>query len=57
MSIQLEKVGLRDKMLNSFIKKKKAMGGSHKNPRELHTELDDSGVVEQDGNCDYLPIE
>ena len=32
VSIQLEKVGLRDEMLNSFVKKKKAVGGLIKTP-------------------------
>lgn len=32
VSIQLEKVGLRDEMLNSFLKKKQAVGGLIKTP-------------------------
>ncbi|XP_071354884.1 uncharacterized protein [Trachinotus anak] len=34
VSIQLEKVGLRDEMLNSFMKKKQAVGGLIKTPEE-----------------------
>ncbi|KAM6968645.1 coiled-coil domain-containing protein 162 [Tautogolabrus adspersus] len=34
VSIQLEKCGLRDKMLNSFMEKKRAMGGLIKTPEE-----------------------
>ncbi|XP_059209493.1 coiled-coil domain-containing protein 162-like [Centropristis striata] len=34
VSIQLEKVGLRDEMLNSFVKKKQAVGGLIKTPEE-----------------------
>ncbi|KAA8581911.1 coiled-coil domain-containing protein 162 [Etheostoma spectabile] len=34
VSIQLEKVGLRDEMLNSFVKKKQAGGGLIKSPEE-----------------------
>ncbi|TDG99230.1 hypothetical protein EPR50_G00207510 [Perca flavescens] len=34
VSIQLEKVGLRDEMLNSFVKKKQAVGGLIKSPEE-----------------------
>ncbi|KAL3968597.1 granzyme K [Sarotherodon galilaeus] len=34
VSIQLEKVGLRDEMLNSFVKKKQAVGGFLKTPEE-----------------------
>ncbi|CAJ1073323.1 uncharacterized protein si:ch73-242m19.1 isoform X2 [Xyrichtys novacula] len=34
VSIQLEKVGLRDEMLNSFMEKKRAMGGLIKTPDE-----------------------
>ncbi|XP_023276766.1 uncharacterized protein LOC111665883 [Seriola lalandi dorsalis] len=34
VSIQLEKVGLRDKMLNSFMKRKQAVGGLIKTPEE-----------------------
>ncbi|CAK6966026.1 uncharacterized protein si:ch73-242m19.1 [Scomber scombrus] len=34
VSIQLEKVGLRDEMLNSFMKKKQAVGGLIKTPDE-----------------------
>ncbi|XP_039992863.1 coiled-coil domain-containing protein 162-like [Xiphias gladius] len=34
VSIQLEKVGLRDEMLNSFMKKKQAAGGLIKTPEE-----------------------
>uniref|UniRef100_A0AAQ6IJB5 Si:ch73-242m19.1 n=1 Tax=Anabas testudineus TaxID=64144 RepID=A0AAQ6IJB5_ANATE len=34
VSIQLEKVGVRDEMLNSFMKKKQAMGGLLKTPEE-----------------------
>ncbi|XP_051252376.1 uncharacterized protein si:ch73-242m19.1 isoform X2 [Dicentrarchus labrax] len=34
VSIQLEKVGLRDEMLNSFMKKKQAVGGLMKTPEE-----------------------
>lgn len=36
VSIQLEKVGLCDEMLNSFVKKKQAVGGVPKNPGEMH---------------------
>lgn len=32
MSIQLEKVGPRDEMLSSFVKKKQAVGGQIKTP-------------------------
>ena len=32
VSIQLEKVGLRDEMLNSFMKKKRAAGGLIRTP-------------------------
>lgn len=32
VSIQLEKVGVRDEMLNSFMKKKQAVGGLIKTP-------------------------
>uniref|UniRef100_UPI0037E99645 uncharacterized protein n=1 Tax=Semicossyphus pulcher TaxID=241346 RepID=UPI0037E99645 len=34
VSIQLEKVGLRDEMLNSFMEKKRAVGGLIKTPEE-----------------------
>ncbi|XP_029350211.1 uncharacterized protein LOC115036227 [Echeneis naucrates] len=34
VSIQLEKAGLRDEMLNSFVKRKQAMGGLIKTPEE-----------------------
>nr|XP_046268697.1 uncharacterized protein si:ch73-242m19.1 isoform X2 [Scatophagus argus] len=37
VSIQLEKVGLRDEMLNSFVKKKQAVGGRIKTPEEAAT--------------------
>lgn len=46
VSIQLEKVGLRDEMLNSFVEKKQAVGGFLKSPvRCTH---------EQDDKCDWL---
>lgn len=48
VSIQLEKVGLRDEMLNSFVKKKQAVGGFLKTPVRC------TQVAEQDDKCDWL---
>lgn len=51
VSIQLEKVGLRDEMLNSFMKKKQAVGGLIKTPVSCTYWYN-----EQDDKCDWLPM-
>ena len=56
VSIQLEKVGLRDEMLNSYLEKKQAVGGLLQAPVSCTQWWMDFQGAEQDDVCDRLSV-